>query len=476
MSLLNPFSWGKDIAKRSAPIDIPDKVFIEREGNGYEYSEVPPPHVNWDIDDILGGHYGRHNFITLFYCLPEIFAPVNEIASRVAEATWQLCSTSNDAVDYKNKDFNRLFQQPNPLMTMKQFVWQAVCYDILTGANFEYLNKPSTLPQSDISSILSWFNLPTHEVCIDTKKDVDVYSSTSIKDFVNSIKIKKTGGDRIFPIENIIPFIKFDLKHGNHIDKFKSDLCGAHLAIKNLLPVYEARGVIYIKRGALGFLVSKKSDMSGVISLTPGETEEANKVYQGTYGINNGKSPVGVTSAPLEYISTAMSIQELQPFDETLADANVIYKTLRVPKHFVPSKDNSTFANADADTVAFYDDVIIPYANKYAQSWSEKFNIPNRYIKADYSHIAVLQANKKEKAEVEAKNSDTWSKRWLSGACTLNDYIVSFDGVKGNGGVYEKKLLDLTPEELESVKNIINLKSNATTQQNTGTQAESISN
>lgn len=484
MSLYNPFSWGKDIATRSASvssIEVPEKVFIEHQhsqlpggGNQWEYSEIEPANFRggYDIDDILYGAYGRQNFITLFYCLPEIFAPVNEIASRVAEATWQLCSTTNDSVDYKNKGFNRLFEKPNPLMTMKQFVWQSVCYDILTGANFQYLNKPSTLPD-EIDSVLSWWNAPTHQVNIDKKKNVDIYSATKLEDFISSVSVSEAGNKRQMDINNIIPFVKLDLQQGNQIDKFKSDLKGAEIAIKNLLPVYEARGVIYIKRGALGFLVSKKSDASGTISLTKTEKEEAQKEYQGTYGLRAGKNQVGVSSAPVEYIQTSMSIQELQPFDETLADANVIYKVLRVPKHFVPSKDSSTFNNADSDTRSFYDDVILPMANKYAQGWNEKFKIPNRYIKADFSHIAVLKSNKKDDADVNKTNGQTWLERWQNGVCTLNEWIMSFDGEKGQGDIYEKKIFDLLPEQVELVKNIINLKSNGITSQNKGTQTES---
>lgn len=477
MAWYNPATWSKNIAQRSASIEVPEKVFIGMDGvipggqPAYEYSEVPPPGA-WSIDDILYGAYGRQNFITLFYCLPEIFAPVNEIASRVAEATWQLCSLQNDSVDYKNKAFNRLFEKPNPLMTMKQFVWQSVCYDILTGANFQYLNKPDVLP-NDIDSVLSWYNVPTHKINIDKKKNVDVYSATKFDDFVNTIHSTEGGNKRFFELHNLIPFIKFDLEQGNQVDKFKSDLKGAEIAIKNLLPVYEARGVIYIKRGALGFLVSKKGDASGLISLTPKEKEEAQRVYDQTYGLHRGKNQVGVTAAPLEYIPTSMSIQELQPFDETLADANVIYKTLRVPKHFVPSKDSSTFNNAESDTKSFYDDVILPYANKYAQAWSEKFAIPNRYIRADFSHITALKSNKKDDAVVNKTNGGTWLERWSNGVCTLNDWIMSFDGEKGSGDIYEKKIFELSPENIEIVKNILNLKSNGITPQNKGTETES---
>lgn len=484
MAWYNPTTWGKDIVKRAySGENFPDRVFVGYDGNqlpggglGYEISDLPPAKLaDWNIDDLLYGAYGRQNFITLFYCLPEIFAPVNEIASRVSDAVWELKKFSNDEIDYSNKTFNKLFSQPNVLMSHKQLVYQSVCYEILTGANFQYFNKPSSLADS-YENILGWSNVPTHHLCIEKNKTADVYSATSINDLVKSYELKEGKTTRDMPVKNVLPFIDFDLHCGNEIDKFRSRLEGAKLAIKNLIPVYEARGVIYVKRGALGFLVSKKSDVSGLVSLTPNEKKEAQEAYQGTYGLNRGKELVSVASAPVEYINTSMSIQELQPFDETLADAVAIYAALRVPRHLVPTKDNSTFANASADLKSFYDDVIIPMAEKRGQSWTNYFNIPARYIKPNYSHISVLQENRKEKADVAKTDGSVWLERWQNGVCTLNDWITAIDGEKGTGVIYEKKIFDLSEEEVKLVKNIINLKSNGITPENKGTQTQSSTN
>jgi hypothetical protein len=92
---------------------IPEKVFI---GPYYEWSEQEPASLKLGVYNLLNGFYSSQNFIELFYSVPEVFAPVHEIASRVADATWQLKKDWNDEVDYKDADFNRLFTQPNPLV------------------------------------------------------------------------------------------------------------------------------------------------------------------------------------------------------------------------------------------------------------------------------------------------------------------------------------------------------------------------
>jgi len=469
MAWYNPKTWGENLNKRN--IQIPEKVFIEREGGYYEYSEYEPQHLENYLESFLGGHYSKQNYINLFYCLPEIFAPVNEIASRVADANWQLRKNSNDEVVYNDPYFNKLFEYPNPLMNFKQFIWQSVCYELLTGANFQYINRPSTL-QPTFDNIISLWNLPTSRLNIELKKNVDIYSSTSMSDLVQSYK----EGQRVFEVKNVLPFIQLDIAFGNEANKFVSPLQGASIAIKNLIPVYEARNVIYVKRGALGFIVSKKTDASGTMALTPKEKQDAQDAYQANYGLQRGKNQVGVSSAPVEYIDTSMSIQELQPFEETLSNAIAIYSALRVPPHLVPSKDKSTFNNAKADMKSFYSDVIIPMANKYAQSYTRFFNIDRKYVHADFSHIPILQEDRKEKADVEKILGSVWLERWNNGVCSLNDWIVSNDGEKGTGSIYEKKIFELTEDELSLVKNVLNLKGNVNTPtQNTGDQAASSS-
>lgn len=475
MSLLNPFSWGKDIAKRSmTPDQIPQVVYVTGEFNTdlreriQEYSSDAPALLNKTYTDLLYGAYSRKNFINLFYCLPEVFAPINEIASRVADANWQLRKEWNDEVDYSNKDFNRLFSQPNPLMTFKQFVYQGVCYEYLTGAKLEYLNNPSTLTK-EAANVLSWYNLPSDKICIEGNKNADIYSATKITDLIKSYKLDQ----RIFDVDNVIPFLNLDLASNNDPTNFRSQLCGAELAIKNLLPVYEARGVIYVKRGALGFLVSAKSDESGRVGLTPKEKQDAQEQFQNTYGLNSHKHQVGVTAAPVEFVKTSMSIQELQPFDETLADAVAIYSTLKVPRHLVPSKDNSTFANAEADMKSFYANVIIPLANRYAQAWTNRFKFDRRYIYADFSNTPELQENRKEKSEVDKTYGNVYYQRFTSGIISLNDWIVAIDGDKVSSPLYDKKLFEMDAQELELVKNVINLKSNGITSESTGTQTQS---
>lgn len=412
------------------------------------------------ISSLINGFYGASNFIELFYSLPEIAAPVNEIASRVAHANWQLKKTKDDQVDFDNADFNRLFTNPNPLNNMRQFVYQAVCYELLTGRNLFYFNMPDMLVTAQkFQRIINWHNLPSQSTMIDPNWSVDPYTATSVNDYVKEYRVPFLQSEKIITPDKVLPLIYHNLNIPTDIRFSKSPLCGAEKAIKNLIPVYEARGVIYIKRGALGFIVSRKSDTLGSVPLTPEEKQEAQNAYQTEFGLRGHKNQISLISAPVDFVKTSMSIQELEPFNETMADALAIYATLRVPRHLVPTKDQSTYANADTDLKSFYEDVIIPMAEKYAQAWTTYmgFDQVKRYIYPDFSHIGVLQENRKEEANVDQVEGNVFLQRFMAGICSLNEWIVTTEGEKGTLPLYDKKLFEMTPEELQTVKDILNI-------------------
>lgn len=463
MNLLKPQTWfSRKTEERSISYDVPEKIYITQDGWEFnEWSPDAPARLSRNaFNDLLYGFYGCQNFIELFYSVPEVFAPVHEIAKRVSDCNWQLCKDWNDQVDYNDEDFNRLFTQPNPMVAFKDFVYQAVCYEILVGKQLFFFNKPDTLAD-EYKSIVAWWNLPAQKVTADVKQNIDPYTATTISDFINFYQMPLNGRTRKFDVSKVLPICHLSLNTGFNINDTKSLLMGAEKAIRNLIPVYEARGVIYIKRGALGFLVSRKSDASGNVPLTPKEKQNVNDEVNGRYGLSRRKDTYGVVAEPVDWVQTSMSIEELQPFDETLADAVAIYKCLRIPRHLVPSKDLSTYANADADMKSFYQDTIIPWAKRYAEAWTNYMGLKNfrRYINADFSHINILQENEKERADVDKVNGDVYLQRWQNGVATLNEWIVANDGTKVTGiPLYDKKIFEMDETELAQVKAALNLR------------------
>jgi len=417
------------------PATIPEKVFIERKPE-MEWSP-DEPNLKRHIANLLDGYYGQSNFIELFHCLPEIFAPIHEIASRVADARWELRKSWNDEVNFNDENFNRLFSTPNPFMNMQQHVYMSVCYYLLTGRLFWMRNLPSTLEER-YGNILSWFTLPSQGVYVDQKKNVDIYTCTEVEDFITRYQLRDaiigTKG-RVFEPREVMPIVNYSLLHNFDLNRNNSPLLGADKPIKNLIPVYEARGVIYIKRGAMGFIVSRKTDDSGTVALNATETDQLLADYQRTYGVLSGKSNIGITGQPIDFIQIGMTIKELMPFEETLADAIAIYSTLRVPRHLVPSKDAGTYSNVDASMTAFYDNVIVPMATMFADSWTSGmyFDQQRMYVYPNFDHVNYLQGDKKLEADVLKLNTETADLQYKKGFITKNERngMVGVEAVEG---------------------------------------------
>ena len=67
------------------------------------------------------------------------------------------------------------------------------------------------------------------------------------------------------------------------------------MAIDNLIPVYQARNVIYMKRGALGIFVSEKKDETGTVAMTEDEKRNLREEFNENYGLDNSRFPYGLS-------------------------------------------------------------------------------------------------------------------------------------------------------------------------------------
>jgi phage portal protein BeeE len=246
----------------------------------------------------------------------------------------------------------------------------------------------------------------------------------------------------------------------------KSPLLSAEKAIANLIAVYEARGAIYVKRGALGLLVSRKSDASGSVALTDDEKKQVREDYNNTYGVTGNRDLTAITDQPMDYLRIGMSIEELLPFDETLADAAAIYACIGVPLSLMPRKDQSTYANQAADEKSLYINTVIPLAKKYALAYTQYFRLMEqaqpKYIDVDFSHVAVLQDDRSKEATAAKTEGDTWKVRFDNGLCSLNEWITAFNGTPGTDPMYSLKKYEMDETQLGKLNPIIkNMNDNA---------------
>ena len=79
--------------------------------------------------------------------------------------------------------------------------------------------------------------------------------------------------------------------------------------------------------------------------MTENEKKDIRNEFHKNYGLESGKDPMAIVDVPVEFVKFGMSIQELQPFEETLASASVIAGAYNIDSVLIPRKDHSTFSN-----------------------------------------------------------------------------------------------------------------------------------
>jgi len=405
------------------------------------------------------------NFITLFYTLPEVFFPINYIAHRVASGSYQLKRVKDDSLVFDREEINSFLYKPNPLFSFYDFIYSSEAYELATGNCYIKAALPELLKDTD--EIWKWCDnywvLPSDNVDIKTPSTtVRLFGSAKKEDIIESYVLTVGGAPMNISPNRILHTRTSNLQYDHNYLKGKSRLESQIKPISNLIPVYEARNIIYVKRGGLGFLVNEKKDDTGTIPMTKTEKENIRSEYYDTYGVSANKVPVGISDVPLKFVRTNLSIQELQPFEETLLDAISIAGAFGIPDVLVPQKDKGTFNNQNIAEKGVYSNIIIPRAQQKCRDLTNFMGLENSgyYLDVDFSHVDVLQEGRKEKEEVKKIASERCKNDFWSSVITLNDWRANIGESQVEDPLYKKLLLQMSDTEIEKIKSILNTSTN----------------
>nr|DAO86745.1 MAG TPA: portal protein [Caudoviricetes sp.] len=468
---------------RTATIEKEDKVLLSADSSLSEHTVLRLQEILRNIEMFARPRVVSANFMTLFGTVPEVFWPIDYIAKRISEAHYDLKRVKDDSVVWCNRlNVDRILSKPNPLMSWREVVYQHFVYKLVTGNAFLRAAMPDSMGADTLKCqwCSNYWELPADKVTVEPvtySYGIPIFGIADKEELIKGYKLA------VSPYTGLlIPHYQIwhdrdglpECLNGYNYLKAKSRLLSVMKPIANLIAVYEARNVIYVKRGGLGFIVATKADETGTVALDPDEKKELRKEIDGNYGIGEGKSPYGVTDIPINFVRTNLSISELQPFDETLEDAIKIASIYGIPAVLVPRKDQSTFSNQDTAEKSVYTSTIIPAAKRFCEELTLFLGLEQKgyYLDCDFSDVSCLQTGRKEAETVK----DMILKRGLmafnAGLCTLDDIRAQLheDRRADTIPLFGKLKFEMTPEELEKINTIV--KNQSLTQPSKGEENE----
>ena len=243
--------------------------------------------VKWSkeyIEDLTRPYVASSNYLELYHSVPEVFFPIDYISKRIAGANFQLKKVKDDSVVWDNKRMNDILNRPNCLMRWYDFVYQYHVYKLCTGNSFIRAAMSESFVSADKWRYCNNFwVLPSDKIVIEpVRGNIPLFGIANTEDIIQSYRLNYgwSGSYSIPPFQiwhdrdGIAEY-----QSGYMFLKSISRLNAQSKPISNLISVYEARNVIYVKRGGLGFIVSKKHDPTGSIALTDEEKVQLLKQF-----------------------------------------------------------------------------------------------------------------------------------------------------------------------------------------------------
>ncbi len=438
--------FGHDITIRKSLKDE-----IKKNPEQKEVYYVYSPHA---IESVLGrfSPYYSRNYYTLFQTISEIQFPIGFISERAKNAKFLLKKWSDDSVVWDNQQINKFLENPNPFYSFGDFLAFYIQMKLITGHANIYAGVNPEMTKSIWKYCDNYHILPSHATKIvynkNDKLNIDNLreSIKHIETFVGNISY------RLDPRNVLTSYDRFDLGKFQPFSRLESQ----KYTIANLMAVYEARNVIYTKRGALGAIVGKVGDADGLVPLNEKQKKELQDDFM-KYGLDQSKHTHIISGVPFEYVKFGATISELEPFKETLNDAMQIAGIFGIDKDLVPREKDSTYVNKDNAEISVYNNVIIPTVETFLNEINNFLGLNDSgfYIDASWENVAILQKHKEIKQRQKKAISERCLLEFKAGLICLNDWRAELDLEAIDNPLYDKTILQMNENEILEIERIL---------------------
>ena len=159
-----------------------------------------------ELNGILHPKYASNNFLELFRSVPEVFWPIDFIASRIAGANFVVKRSTDDSVVWRfSHPVNGILNNPNCLMGWYEFIYNHFVYKLATGNAFVRAAMGDHLAPDALKWKYcdTYWNLPSDKVVIERthSSTIPLFGCTpdGLDELIAGYKLNYAGNNDLIP-------------------------------------------------------------------------------------------------------------------------------------------------------------------------------------------------------------------------------------------------------------------------------------
>lgn len=323
----------------------------------------------------------------------------------------------NEHLDNEKGKYSKirsLLKHPNPIQSGRQFNKQVE----ITLKTFGFCPIYTFRALRSEVPVSMWIIPPE---LFHVEIDPNIWKKSKLEDIVKKAWIM--WGNENIHLENDEYFIVSDANAD--VSMSRQELSYNHVTdslskpINNWIAQMIARGTLIVDGGPKGVLCNNANgDIYGDSSLNPGEVDRLNENFKRKYGIVGKLFSILVTTANVKWVPITGNSEDLKLHQEDKECRNAICNALGINPNVLIS--DSTYDNQNGAKRDAYQDLVIPDSENYCEALTKAIARDDEIvIRLDYSHISVLQEDKKNAASALSLVSNAIRNLYNDGIITL---------------------------------------------------------
>lgn len=348
------------------------------------------------------------------------------------------------------KSFN-LFDKPNPLSSKWEFLTNYLVTKWLFGNAFVYGNSP--FERVDITTVETMWNVwPQYMSAILTGK---YFSATKTDDIIKQWiwGLNGLGTNTKWRPDEIMhrKDVNISIDRQEDIVFGRSRVEALNRPLSNISLAYESENNVMSDRGARLIMTAGKDD-AGIVPITPNDKKRLQESFR-EYGLKDNQEQALIAEGVVNVTAVDQDIRKLGIFETIATDAMSVANAYKIAHDIVRyNLTGSTFENQNQAEKRTYQNAIIPEFNDFINDMNDWLKLRDygwEYV-PDWSHISVLQEDRREHAAANNLTNKAMMDAFNRGAITYNTWLTAI-GLPEDDVFGDKRIWDLTHGQLNAL-------------------------